>query len=818
MPRPDPADNPSVSQAPPASPAARQTLSLDQVVELGRTAPPWRFLPIAHQVLAKHPDIAPVRFLAAAAFGRLALRSPALEFLDALPEPARSSPDAANLRAAIDQLPDDRIPTDNLRSTCTRNIDALARLDLDLRAEFERWSGSLGARTCVRASDGNILWKTDGAWSMPIDELSLSVQTAEQHARSGDHRPVTIEGASPPWTLLEIARRTPPDPTGLQIALRLVQADPMELLDGLALADLTDVIASGRLELFVGPDACGRLAESIRSSFDLQVCGPVFVSPSVRTRVTPDVQQTIASLHAEQVRETEACAVLVTARYAERDESYWAHRYASATDGSGPPLRVLLPSCRYSTFVRHASDDLADAFRRAGHEAQILIEPADHTRLSKLAYHRAFESFDPDLVLFINYPRHAMRECVPSDVPYVCWIQDAMPHLFDDDAGRGFGPLDFVLGHLHEALFTSHHYPLDRAIPMPVVASASKFVYRDAPTEREILYVGHQSETPDALHERLVSELAADDRMRALLEAVRPRVVEIARDAMERNVAKSLRNATAETAREVFGVEPDPRAVEHAARRYATPLADRVFRHDTLAWAARIAERRDWRLSIHGRGWDTHPTLAPYARGEVSHDDALAHLYRTSAVNLHFSTTTLAHQRVVECALAGGLPVCRLSKELLAATRHAAIADLVQHSDPPLVDESRGWPAWSVADHPRAMRFASTLQSLGLDAPEMLPISPAALEHQRRIAPLICRELDPAWLLGDLADASFWSEDSLERVIERAVERPHWRASASSYIRSRAHESLTCDSLVSRLLSKIGTTLGAGAPAAKEAA
>ena len=818
MPRPDPADNPSVSQAPTASPASRQTLSLDQVVELGRTAPPWRFLPIAHQVLAQHPDIAPVRFLAAAAFGRLALRSPALDFLDALPEPARSSTDAANLRAAINQLPDDRIPADDLRTTCRRNVEALARLGLDLRAEIEHWSDSLDARPCVRASDGNVLWKTDGAWSMPIDELSLSVQTAEQHAKSGDHRPVTVEGARPPWTLLEIARRSPPDATGLQIALRLVQADPMELLDGLALADLTDVIASGRLDAFVGSDACERLAENIRSSLDLQVCGPVFISPSVRTRVKPDVQQTITALHAEQVRETEACAVRVNARYAERDERYWANRYASAIDGSGPPLRVLLPSCRYSTFVRHASTDLADAFERAGHKAQILIEPADHTRLSKLAYHRAFESFDPDLVLFINYPRHTMRECVPSDVPYVCWIQDAMPHLFDGNAGRGFGPLDFVLGHLHESLFTSHHYPFDRAIPMPVVASTSKFEHRDAPLEREVLYVGHQSETPDALHERLVSELAGDDRMRALLDALRPRVVEIARDAMTCNVAKNLRNATAASAREVFGVEPDPRAVDRAVRRYATPLADRLFRHDALGWAAQIAERRGWRLAIHGRGWHAHPTLAPYAQHEVSHDDALAHLYRTSAVNLHISTTTLAHQRVVECALAGGLPVCRLSKELLSATRHAAIADLVREGDPPLVDASKGWPAWSVADHPRAMRFAATLQQLGLDAPNLLPISPAALEHQRRIAPLICRELDPAWLLGDLHETAFWSEESLERVIERAVERPAWRASASSYIRSRAHESLTCDALVARMLSRITSTLTSRTSAAREAA
>ena len=50
-------------------------------------------------------------------------------------------------------------------------------------------------------------------------------------------------------------------------------------------------------------------------------------------------------------------------------------------------------------------------------------------------YLRAFAEFEPDLVVLINYTREQMKGSIPEGVPFVTWVQDAMPHLFDARLG-----------------------------------------------------------------------------------------------------------------------------------------------------------------------------------------------------------------------------------------------------------------------------------------------------------------------------------------------------------------------------------------------
>src|ERR1700759_5080621 len=94
----------------------------------------------------------------------------------------------------------------------------------------------------------------------------------------------------------------------------------------------------------------------------------------------------------------------------------WSGRFHEAASG-GPPLRVLVPTCRYSTFIRHSSADLVEALKSAGCEAELLIEPDDATHFSATAYLRRLAAFKPDLVVLINYTRSQLGTFFPKNVP-----------------------------------------------------------------------------------------------------------------------------------------------------------------------------------------------------------------------------------------------------------------------------------------------------------------------------------------------------------------------------------------------------------------
>ncbi len=94
------------------------------------------------------------------------------------------------------------------------------------------------------------------------------------------------------------------------------------------------------------------------------------------------------------------------------------------------PLRVLIPTTRYSTYIQHSSRDIAAAFEAAGCVAQVMIEPDASTTTLGWAYAREVEAFEPDLVVMVNYPRWHLAGVLPEGLPYACWVQDAMGHLF----------------------------------------------------------------------------------------------------------------------------------------------------------------------------------------------------------------------------------------------------------------------------------------------------------------------------------------------------------------------------------------------------
>jgi len=870
----------------------------DAVLHLARESTPWAFLSAALPALRQQPDDHELRFLVAAAFAKLMLVTPAREHLAVLPKSMSQA--AAALAAAIARLPDDRISSASLTDTCRGNLDALREraIDpLDFNTHFAAWKGRASTWDWFRTRDGNIVrrvatphharpehddWLLLQDIKTPVAALALPHLARSAPPPAGAIRPYVLEGIDPPWLVERVLRETPAAADGYHPRITIVQEDPLELLDGLAQTDLRDVLVRSRVNVIIGPDAADKLASSLAAAMDTQIAGPGLSMSTVRTKIRPSVEAVMQSAQRAQMAEQQRLIARVEQTYGDRNRDWWARRFeralASEVDsrepgtagGTNPPLnhlplrggteslRVLIPTCRYSTYIKHASADLAHAFEQIGCRARLVIEPDDASQLAALSYLRAVADFQPDLVILINYSRaningtigrsRASPDAVPPSVihpniPYIMWVQDAMPHQLDKRVGEAMGELDFVAGNLRSELFLRFAYPRDRALDFPIVASSVKFhtgpVSADLRERHtcEVAYVSHHSETPAAMHARKRREASADATLVALVDLLRPHVeCETLRTSPE-PLSLRLRASAREVLTATGGGANDPRLVEQLMQLYLMPLADRLLRHQTLEWAADIADRRDWRLHLYGRGWNTHPTFARFARGELPHGDDLRASYQCAAAHLQVSAHSIIHQRIFECVLAGGTPIARISEDDLSSLEYAASLNAAKSalasghthdaSDPwRLIPLNRRYFGYRVERAPggEGTRYAALRERLGL--PEHARSNNRALiwinsAHVERLASptgfdtdgipvsVLPEERSLFWLFDEPAECVFADRQGLEAALARAVSGAARGDARSANTRWRVRLHLTHEVLARRFLALVRDSLAA---------
>src|SRR6185436_2501010 len=137
-----------------------------------------------------------------------------------------------------------------------------------------------------------------------------------------------------------------------------------------------------------------------------------------------------------------------------------------------------------------------------------------------------------------------------------------------------------------------------------------------------------------------------------------------------------------------------------------------------LAWAAALAEKRGWRLKIYGKGWENHPRLCAYASGALDHGEELRSSFQAAGVHLNVTAHSLVHQRLIECILSGGFPMCRLHvQERWSIVECLTRLGMQQGATPlevrdPTFPPAAVMPQW--ADAPALMQLASAMQRLGV--------------------------------------------------------------------------------------------------------
>ncbi len=875
-----------------ASPASdRRSFTRDELIAIGQSRDPYRFIPLATQTLAHFPADTGLRFILATNYARLILPTLALEQLDQLPPAAQSDPSVIALRQALAQLPDDHLAPESLSARLTTNLRVLAarsdafRLDLtQLLDQWSNWAASLewfairidasGKRTPPH-TPANIFWRARSirsTTSIPLRTSALDSAALLDHrsaanavpldfAKEPNRPPLTLEGLCPPWLFQLLYAATPDAEDGHRVPINLLQADPLELCTGLAMADLSKELADPRVRIFTGETAVHRFQLSLHGQINYRVLGPVAVSTGLATPCEPKPTDVMRSFQAAQVERQAALRAAVDAIYAKRTPAWYAERFSAAMCDSmstmpdesggvrgwaarepsaGPsheaaggaehdlrkrePLRILVPTCRFSSFVRHSASDIADAFTALGCEARVLVEPDEFTHLSGNAYFEAFAEFKPDLVVLINYTRDSLGNVIPPQVPFICWVQDPMPHLFDAQAGASQTPLDFLVGHTHRELFTRYGYPRERALGLPVLVNQHKFADQfnqpstSASTRAlkplfncELAYVSNHGQTPEQLRDSINGSLGDDRAARLIIEALYPKIESAVASAASKPLKAAMPALIRTTAIEVLGRSPEAPFLTRMLNNVVLPLADRLMRHQTLHWAADICERRGWRLRLFGRGWPKHPRFSAFAHPELDHAEQLRNCYQSAAVHIHASIHWMFHQRVLECASAGGLIAYRYKADDLRAHHAYVIERLFRDGAPSRpAPHELGVVRYDATDHPEALAYLALCQRLGT-APGQAVNATIGRAHpiqdliDNRHGLSLCKDMP--WFLGDPAQTCFHDATGLERIVEAAITRPDQREAIVRAVQARTLRHFTYQTAAERLIKLVRGSL-----------
>lgn len=778
---------------------------------------PWQFAPAVEARLRSLPEDHPAapehHAVLAGAYLRLGLRTLAARTA------ARCEPETrSRLEAIASELPPDEIPLDRLEAVWRANLGVLAdRADArGLLDASPAWREAMRSVAAYGATGGTIVLRTADGWLRFLDDDAL-VSALPGALPSG---PFYLDGFHSPPLLARLFTGATKPAGEAQARLVLLAASAAEALTALSLADLRPMLESPRVELWHGLDALDRVRGELarRRAYALGwgitlPAPPVLPGAGARWPAGA-VAAAVNAASRAQGEEIASATARVHAMFQSSDAD---NRWRTAATGDFRGLRVLVPTTRFTTYLQHAADDVAVALRRLGCEASVLKEPDAFTTPTPLALLDEVERFRPDVVILLNTLRTQTGGALPRGLPVVTWVQDAMPHLFDERAGASFGELDFLVGHLYPELFDRFGFPRERTMDAPVLASAEKFHAEPvssslrAAYECEIAYVSHQSETPAAFADRLLAQTPKNSAMArvvpALLQSVQRAVDECT--ATSGQLMLHLQTITTLALRDATGATPAPKAQAVALHQIAFPLVERALRQQMVGWAADLCARRGWRLNLYGKGWDAHPRFARYAKGPLPHGEALRAAYQCARTHLHAGMGGIRHQRVLECALSGGMTLVRLREDdfrLLEWWAQNELALKAQERDCVAVMVNRSAWLFPLADQWEAMLVHTLFDRVGLPQGERTLAAMQATMREQLEAVSRSRSvpMDAAWLLGDPTTAGFWSRETFDRHATAVVESSELRDSIARWQRASTLRNYDLRGFLARVLAMVG--------------
>ena len=560
----------------------------------------------------------------------------------------------------------DRIPNLDIHGRLKRNSARnYASFQQHRPAEYERLiAASLNDRYRLVPIPGNRLsiadFKNPAAPKLlspgndPVTAVHQTLKQLEQRLMEG--AAIGLVGIGDGFVLGTLAKIQPKLFMGMELSVHLYEPDLSLLHTCFMLHDFSGPqgpIEQQRFRWFVGNDWQQSFVAEL--SRDHMIPQPsVLVQQSTdRQSITPLFHEAIAGFDARE----KSLMVQLKSHYASISAADFAARFEAA--GSSDKPRVLFLTSRFTTVLQYATRGAAEGFRALGWDTKVLIEQSLHHRISKLTMIEAMAAFKPDLIFQIDHLRYEHEDVFPENLPFVTWIQDHLPHLTNANAGRHVSPRDYVLTFASPLFVDTYHYPARQCIDMPMMLttprSTAPLLMSDAP---DLVYVSNVSRDPKSLEEMLVERAAP--HLRPVMSQAIGRIMAEYEAGRSLATHHDLRLLFEDVCSKLSTHPPDRQTARTLLESLWNPLNITLFRQQALRWAASAADELGLSLGLYGRGWETHPDFAKYARGVIENGEPLAALTRSAKINLNLEPyACFTHQRLLDGLVAGGFFLIR---------------------------------------------------------------------------------------------------------------------------------------------------------------
>jgi hypothetical protein len=602
---------------------------------------------------------------------------------------------------------------------------------------------------------------------------------------------------------------------GYHPPIDIIEPDSNVLAMWLALFDDTAIFAGERIALFHGPDAVGEHLRFLEANPFRAPGATVITSRRPGADPPSHAPEAFSIVHASQQRRTHSARVGLEQRYGGRDALYWRRRFAEAR-GGGPPLRVVGLTSRFSTVLQHAMRDVAAAFARRGCEFDLIKQPHESAALVDLP--GALLAKDYELIVVIDHLRFEFRDLLPSNVPFVGWIQDHMAQLCDRKAGESVAFFDMVIGHSPQVMHALYGYPVDRFLPSSNLTDPQTYDASPLPEDQlapfrcDVSYVSHGSLPPEAI---VAQTAGGSPSLRAYLE----RFLALARTSLASAgfvTNLGLVELLLQAERESGHPPLTPELRRNLIYPSAASMYDRLFRHQAIEWAASWARSRGRVFHLYGKGWEHHPTFGSFARGEVKSGHDLRRLYQATAVSLQVNGYSSLHQRLLDGLAAGAFMLARYNpadfvrrpyQQIQQTIRDRSLRGMTElaaarASDEPLhaaclEAERLSSASLHPSDHPARQRYIRTLRE-GNPVADLLTDEGlfASLQDLRYLPTRAAADLE------GFESCVFRSEAELHELLDRYVDDPDARHAVAAPMRRSVLDYDTYDALVERIFDR----------------
>jgi spore maturation protein CgeB len=349
----------------------------------------------------------------------------------------------------------------------------------------------------------------------------------------------------------------------------------------------------------------------------------------------------------------------------DRVQEYYAgasfrERLGKIAQGEIQP-RILIATCRWTTFLKHCASDFEKAFAQAGCETCYLIEENDVQTLSPALHWSEVDRFQPDVLFSVSHARPT-TPYLPRELPHIAYIQDKCgPILWHPTLEEHISSQDLFVCSLSEfqKYLLSKKVPGHQTFVMPVPTDETIFypLDPDDPSAQQysgnVSYIKHgNADTETAMREwmRPKGFLASPDEItRSLAEFFQDMFRQFQENPEQLWYEEDMQASAREKLSKTIAPEMWP-----DVQQLVTTFSVEVYPTCRRRYYLRVLSESGISLRMYGKGWERDPEFSTYATGSVERGPQLNAVYNFSRINLHLHPYSTMHQRLSECGLSGG--------------------------------------------------------------------------------------------------------------------------------------------------------------------